>query len=216
MIRLPFARPLVVALALVAAGCAPRARPLVGAPVPELRLPSTELPAGSHRVLFRWKYQEAEGFGARGEGVARVASPDSARLDFFVDGGMGGGWALLLGDRVTAPGGVLVRRLLPPAPMLWAALGRVAVPPARDTTARASGDTLRADIGGDPTWRVTFVGPRLTRVDRIDGGRLIEWIARDSSGALVYQHETGRRALTLSDVRTEEVGSFAPETWRRP
>ena len=103
--------PLVAVLALGAASCAPRARPLAGAPVPELRLPAAQLPAGSQRMLFRWKYEEADGFRASGEGVARITSPDSARLDFFLDGGMGGGWALLLGDRISAPGGDLVRRL---------------------------------------------------------------------------------------------------------
>jgi hypothetical protein len=167
-------------------------------------------------MLFRWRYQEADGFGAGGEGVARIAPPDSARLDFFLDGGVGGGWALLLGDELTAPGGGAARRLLPPPAMLWAALGRLAVPAAADTSARVSGDTLRADIGRDPTWRVTFVGERLARVERIDGGRVIEWLARDARGALEYQHETGRRSLVLTGVRTEEVGAFAPEIWRRP
>ena len=209
-------RALVPLAAAAAVACAPRARPLAGAAVPEVRLPTAQLAPGHQRVRFRWRYEEEDGFRANGEGVARVAAPDSARLDFFLDGGMGGGWTLLLGDHLTAPGGDLVRRLLPPPPLLWAALGRLAVPASRDTTARASGDTLRADIGGDPTWRVTFVKSRLVAVDRIDGGRRLEWMQRDSSGGLVYRHETGRRTLTLRDVRTEEVESFAPDTWRRP
>lgn len=202
-----------VAVSTLLVACAPKARPLVGAPTPA-RLPQARLPEHAQRLVFRWGYADADGFNAKGEGVARVAPPDSARLDFFVDGGFGGGWAILLGDRLTAPGGDLVKRLVPPPPMLWAALGRLALPAAHDTVARLSGDTLRADVGTNPTWRVTFVGPRISRVERIDGGRIVEWMARGADGALRYESETGHRALTLNVVRTEEVESFAPSVWR--
>jgi hypothetical protein len=203
------------AVALLAAGCAPRARPLAGAPTPQVRLPDTRLQGGPRRIVFQWVYREQNGgFQAKGEGVARIVAPDSARMDFFVDGGFGGGWALLIGDQLTTPGPDFVRRLVPPAPMLWATLGRLALPPARDTTARVSGDTLRADIGSEPTWRVTFVGPRLSRVERIDGGRVQEWISREGS-LLKYEHESGRRSLTLQVQRTEEVSGFDASIWRR-
>lgn len=196
------------------AGCAPRARPLAGAVVPMRALPSTALSRQPQRVVFRWRYDEAEGFSARGEGVARLAAPDSGRLDFFVDGGMGGGWAVLIGDRVTAPGGDFLRRLIPPAPLLWAALGRLAIPAGRDTTMRSAGDTLRADVGAGSTWRVTFVGPRLTRVERIDGGRVVEWVQRDST-SVRYRHEAERRGLSLDVQRTETVDAFPASIWPR-
>ncbi|MGZ8455343.1 MAG: hypothetical protein ACXWZ4_01920 [Gemmatirosa sp.] len=199
---------------LAAAACAPRARPLVGAPVARIALPSTALPVGAQRVVFRWRYEEAEGFAARGEGVARLVAPDSGRLDFFVDGGFGGGYAVLIGDRLTAPGGEMVRRVVPPAPLMWATLGRLALPPAADTIVRASGDTLRADVGRDPTWRVTFIGPRLTRLERIDGGRIMEWVQRDSS-AVRYRHEGERRGLSLDVQRTETVDAFPASIWPR-
>lgn len=218
---MPVPRPELRAARLVAllgvvtlAACAPRARPLAGAPTPEVRLPNTALPPGARRMVFRWEYREQDGFNAHGEGVARIVAPDSARMDFFVEGGFGGGWALLIGDQLTVPGPDFVRRFIPPAPLLWASLGRVVVPPARDTTARVSGDTLRADIGGDPTWRVTFVGPRLSRVERIDGGRIQEWMARNGD-ELRYEHETGHRSLTLRVERTEEVSGFDASIWRR-
>jgi len=204
-----------VALGIALLGaCAPHARPLVGAPTPQVRLPSPALAPGARRIVFKWEYKEQDGFSAHGEGVARVVAPDSARMDFVLEGGFGGGWALLLGDQLLIPGPDIIRRLIPPAPLLWATLGRLDVPVARDTTARTSGDTLRADIGTDPTWRVTYVGPRLTRVERIDGGRIQEWITRDDT-VLRYQHETGRRSLTLRVERTEEVSGFDPSIWRR-
>ena len=194
--------------------CAPRARPLVGAPAPEVALPNAALPAGARRVVFRWRYDEAEGFSARGEGVARVVAPDSGRLDFFLDGGLGGGWALLIGDQITAPGGGMVQRLIPPPPLMWAALGRLAIPAAGDTTVRVAADTLRADVGRDPTWRVTFIGPRLARVERIDGGRVVEWVQRDS-GVVRYRHEAGRRELAIEVQRTEVVDAFPASIWLR-
>jgi len=201
-------------LALAADACAPRAHPLAGAPTPVVKLPSTALPNGARRVVFKWDYREQEGFSARGEGVARIVAPDSARMDFFVDGGFGGGWAILIGDQLTIPGPDFVRRFIPPAPMLWATLGRLTVPAARDTTARVVGDTLRADIGTDPTWRVTFVGPRLSRVERIDGGRIQEWVTRDGE-TLRYENESAHRTLTLHIERTEEVSGFDSSIWKR-
>jgi hypothetical protein len=194
-------------------GCAPKAQPLAGAPAPSIRFPDTRIRSGARRVVFKWEYKDQDGFSARGEGLARVVSPDSARMDFFVEGGFGGGWAILLGDRLITPGPDLVRRLVPPAPMLWATLGRLAVSPARDTTARVSGDTLRADLVGDPTWRVTFVGPQLTRIERIDGGRITEWVTRDAT-SLHYENAAARRSLTLHVERTEEVSGFDASIWR--
>jgi hypothetical protein len=197
-----------------ALGCAPRARPLAGAVVPARSLPSSALPTRPQRVIFRWRYDEAEGFSARGEGVARMAAPDSSRLDFFVDGGLGGGWAVLIGDRMTAPGGDLLRRLIPPPPLLWAALGRLAIPAVADTSIRSVGDTVRADVGRDPTWRITFVGSRLSRLERIVGGRIVEWVQRDSS-AVRYRHEGERRGLSLDVQRTETVDAFPASIWPR-
>jgi hypothetical protein len=212
--RSDLARRASYALVAAAVACAPRAQPLGGAPTPQVRLPDTSLPAGARRIVFKWEYREKDGFNAHGEGVARIVAPDSARMDFFVEGGFGGGWAQLIGDELTIPGPDFVRRFIPPAPLLWATLGRVAVPAARDTTARVAGDTLRADIGTSPTWRVTYVGSRLSRVERIDGGRVQEWMTRDGD-QLRYEHESGRRSLTLRLERTEAVSGFEASIWRR-
>lgn len=199
-------------LAIVCIGaCTPRVRPLPGAPAPA-RLPRAELPPGHREIVFQWEYADVD-FRARGEGVARIAPPDSARLDLFVAGGFGGGRAWLLGDSLIAPGGAFVRRFIPPAPLMWAALGRLALPPAADTVVRVDGDTLRADIGRDDIWRATFAGGRLVRLERISGGRLQEWVTRDTAGELRYRHEGARRSLTLSITRTETVPAFDPSIW---
>src|SRR5918912_245572 len=93
-------------------GCAPKAPPLRGTVVPA-RLPDTELPPVHRRLVFQWSYADND-FRMRGEGVARVAPPDSARLDFFVGGGLGGGRAFLIDDDLRTAGEDRVQKLLPP------------------------------------------------------------------------------------------------------
>lgn len=203
---------LAVALELAAGACAPRARPLAGAPTPA-RLPTAQLPAGHQRMLFRWEFRDGDVL-ARGDGVARVAAPDSVRLDLFLDGGLGGGYAVVIGDEIFAPGGDAIRRYLPPAPLLWASLGRLAVPHAADTTARVDGEVLRADIGSSPTWRVTFDGPRLARLERIEDGRLVESVERRGGGAVRYERPLSQRVLTLDITGTEKTSNFDAAIWR--
>lgn len=200
------------AIALGFAACAPRLRPLAGAPA-AARLPRAELPSGHHRLVFTWELRDPE-FHVRGEGVARVAAPDSARLDFFVGGGLGGGRAVLIGQSVRVPGGDFVRRLVPPAPLLWAALGRLALPPLADTVVRADSSVLRADVGAPPAWRVTFRGDTLVRLDRVSGERVTEWVDRTTPARVRYRHETARRDLTLVVQRiVEETSPFDATIW---
>jgi hypothetical protein len=203
------------ATCLLGAACVPRARPLAGAPAPQaIVLPRADLPASAQRVVFNWRYEE-DGFSARGDGVARVAPPDSARLDFFLAGGLGGGWAILVADSLSSPGSDVARRLVPPAPMLWAALGRLAVPSARDTTIRVSGDTVRADVAAaGRTWRVVFEGARLASLEHLVGGRVVERVTRD--GARVrYTQVPERRSLAIDVQRTEASAPFPPAIWTR-
>ncbi|HEY7237077.1 MAG TPA: hypothetical protein VH539_23165 [Gemmatimonadaceae bacterium] len=196
---------------LVAAiSCAPALRPLTGAPAPA-SLPRTELPLGHQKIVFDWELNDRE-LAGRGEGVARVAGPDSARLDLFLAGGYGGGAAVLIADSLQVTGSSLARRFIPPPPLLWAALGRVAIPAGHDTTARVDGELLRVDIGMPPSWRLTFRRDSLVRVERVRGGRIIEWVER--SGAIVrYRSEEARRALKLTVKRVEEVPPFDASIW---
>lgn len=201
----------VTVVLLLALGCAPRAGSLRGAPAPA-NFPRAELPPGHQRLVFRWEYAD-QALGARGEGAARVAPPDSVRLDFFLDGGAAGGFAIVVGDSIYTPGGDEVRRYLPPVALLWAALGRLAVPAAPDTVAKVDGNVLRADIGRGPTWRIAFEGDQLTRVERIVDGRRLEWMNRNGS-EVRYQHERASRSLTLKITSTDAAAPFDPEIWR--
>jgi hypothetical protein len=199
---------------LTTSACAPRLSPLTGVPAPASRLPRTTLVPGHRKIVFTWELIDRD-FSGRGEGVARIATPDSARLDFFLSGGFGlGGAAVLIGDSLTAPGPDLVRRLVPPPTLLWASLGRVALPSLPDTIVRVDGSTLRADIGQPVAWRLSFVGDTLTRAERVEGGRVIEWIERSDATHIRYRNEASRRSLQLSISRTEEVPAFDASIWR--
>src|ERR1700694_2372570 len=120
-------RSFAVALFILGA-CTPLAAPLKGVLAPDRSLPSIAMASGHRHLVFRWDYQEGD-IAARGDGSIRTAAPDSARLDFFLGGGLGAGGAVLIGDSLRTPHADLARRYIPPAPLMWAALGRLAVPP---------------------------------------------------------------------------------------
>ncbi|HJQ21582.1 MAG TPA: hypothetical protein VJ867_14635 [Gemmatimonadaceae bacterium] len=204
--------------AIIAAlcACAPRLRPLAGVPSPR-PVPRAEVPEGHHRIVFRWELEDPD-LAARGDGAARIAYPDSARLDFFLGGGVGSGAAVLVGDELRLPSRSedLARQVVPAAPLLWATLGRNALPAATDTTVRVDADTLRADIGAPVAWRLAFVRDTLRRIERVSGGRVQEWVERFPDGHIRYRHEVNRRQLDLYVTRSDEVSAFDPDIWSLP
>ena len=173
---------------MVAASCAPRLRPLAGAPT-VARLPSTELPPSHRQIVFDWELVDRDVTG-RGEGVARVAGPDSARLDFFLAGGFGSGAAILIADSLRTPGSGLLRRFIPPPPLLWAALAEwpfLRCPTRRPAlTASCFVPTLESrSVGASP-----FVATRLSA---------------SSASATVASPNGSSAVATSSDYRSEEA-----------
>ena len=201
------------AAAIVVAACVPHLSPLTGTPMPASALPRPGMPAGHAKIVFNWELQDRE-TTTRGEGAASIASPDSARLDFFLAGGFGHGAAVLIGDSVQAPGGDFIRKLIPPPPMLWAALGRLALPNLPDTVIRGEGTNVRADIGRPVSWRLTFHGDSLVRAERVDGDRVLEWVDRTDPKHVSYRNNAARRSLQLTITRMDEVSSFDASIWR--
>jgi hypothetical protein len=199
-------------LLLGSGACAPKAPPLAGTIAPA-RIPGTRLPPVHRKLVFLWSYADAD-FRAKGDGAARVAPPDSVRLDLFVGGGYGSGSAVLVDQQLVTRGDDRIRNYLPPVPLLWAAFGRLAVPPAPDTAARVDGDTLRVEIGRDPAWRATFTANELRRIELIEGGRIQQWVTRDSAGHVHYEHERARRTLDLTVTRVDTVTAFDAAIWR--
>lgn len=199
------------AFVMLEACAPPAAAPLAGAPAPVVALPSSDLAPGYRQIVFDWEYEQGDS-RMRGEGVVRLAPPDSARLDLFLGGGFGSGAATLVGDSLRAPLVDAAKRLIPPAPMLWAALGRLAIPAAADTTVRVDGSTVRADIGGAPVWRVEFHGNRLARLERIDDRRVRDFVNRRER-EVIYESFSPRSKLTLRITRDEPVMAFDAKIW---
>ena len=194
-------------------GCAaaPRAGPLTGVPV-ATGVPDTRLRPGYRRLIFAWEAKERV-FSARGEGVARLAPPDSLRIDLFLENGSSGGYAILIGDSLVALAQDEARRSLPPEAMLWATLGVVRVT-APDTTARQDGDTLRVEIGRDPIWRMTFALRTLVRMERITAGRIEQIMERRDSTRIVYRQPGAGRSLVLTIRRVISEAGFDAAIWR--
>lgn len=193
------------------AACTPAAAPLKGVLAPDRALPSIAMPSGHRHIVFRWDYQEGD-IAARGDGSIRTAAPDSARLDFFLGGGLGAGGAILIGDSLRAPHANLARRYIPPAPLMWAALGRLAIPPLPDTVVRVDGELTRADIGRPLQWRVAIKGDTLVELDHISDGKITESLKRGATGTMTFQAPGARRTLRLTVIR-EEPGSFDASIW---
>lgn len=209
-------RTVLVSMAAVVAltgACAPRLAPLKGAPAPNRALPSVQLPAGHRRIVFRWDFEE-NSLMTRGEGAIRTAAPDSARVDLFLTGGLAAGHAVLIGDSLRAPNKAQIGRVLPPPAMMWAVLGRLAIPSLPDTVVTEEGGSVYAEIGRPAAWRVTVKGGRLTQLVRLNGGRVAEAVTRDDGGRLLYE-VPGRRKLWLGIIRDEEVPAFAATIWTR-
>lgn len=206
-------RALVAAGTVAASACAPAPRvgPLTGVPVARA-IPDTRLPPGYRRIIFGWEYKERV-FSARGEGVARLAPPDSVRIDLFLENGNSGGYVILIGDSLRALAQDEARRSMPPEPLLWATLGVVRVTGA-DTVVRQDGDTLRVEIGQDPTWRMAFGPTTLARMERITGGRSEQMVERRDSTRVVYRQPAAGRSLVLTIRRTNSEAGFDAAIWR--
>ena len=213
MLASRFGRLVVLGAIAIAACRPPRVQELPGELAPVQKLPRGTLPDGRRKLVFQWELRDGD-IAARGDGVARIASPDSVRMDFFLAGGFGSGAAVLIGDSLQVPGPDMARKLVPPRALLWASLGRFDVPSERDTVVRVDGALLRADIGSPVRWRATFRGDTLTRLERVDGGRLQEWVERTADNKVQYRNQAARRSLSLVIQQSDVVASFDPSIWR--
>jgi hypothetical protein len=200
-----------IVIAFAVAACARAAAPLKGVLAPDRSLPIIAMPAGHRHIVFKWDYQEGD-IAARGDGSIRIAAPDSARLDFFLGGGLGAGGAILIGDSLRTPHADLARRYIPPTPLLWAALGRLAIPPLPDTIVRIDGPLTRADIGRPLQWRVALRGDTLVELEHISGGKITESLVRSADGTMTFEAPGARRTLRMTILR-EEPGSFDAAIW---
>jgi hypothetical protein len=52
------------------------------------------------------------------------------------------------------------------------------------------------------------------RLERVDGGRLQEWVERSADQSVRYRNEADRRSLSLVIQRSDAVPPFDPSIWR--
>ena len=193
-----------IGASIILTGC-PRPGPLVPdmlGPVSRdsaLSWTGATIPSGTRAIRFRWRYQD-ERLRWPGRGTARVAPPDSMRLDYTGALGARSGAAVVVGDSVVwaEPTGDF-ERMVPAIPLLWAAIGIVR-PPAAEAAVfgtQGLGERGVARI----VWRFTV------------GADTLEYVALNGTPRTL-EAEWRRRGRTVARSRTEYDAHSMPVTAR--
>jgi hypothetical protein len=214
--------PMLVLAALVAA-CTPRVA-ATGAADPALaaRLDAATEPTRRLHVVFEWNMRDRE-FRLNGRGVLRLDSAARARVDLFGPRGETLAAAIVEGDgrmRVVPPA---AERLLPPATLLWSALG-VFRPPidAPLVATSVDGGTTQLDYARDASrWRFRFEHDTLRHVEwtAAGGRRTVELSGSSGFGlpaAGTFRDWTEFRELTMRATQVEPTPGFEPDVWILP
>lgn len=224
---LPVARCLLPALCVLLAACPPKAPTVTpaGAFRPSSRAELAEAearsaPARREIVRFGWRSDDGS-LQLSGNGAARVAPPDSLRVDMAASLGLGRATVIMAGQRVEAQPQAVVDRILPDRFALWALLGYMKLPAAASTVEKMEdGDRI--------VWRITDERGRITLFEmrgnvligatREDQGRTTSalQLTRDASGILSRAQLTdfGRSLRIDIEITGREASeAFAADTW---
>jgi len=183
---------------------------------------STE-PRHPAAVRFKWRYRD-ERLSAAGRGTARIAPPDSLRLDYASALNIRTGAGVVLGDSIAwADPADDFRSLVPAVPLLWAAFG-IARPPI------AGAEVAGGAIPGGVVWR--FVSgtdtlsyrwtdsPRELEAEWRRGERVVarsrttyDAAARPAAARIDFPDAGARFELTVLGVDTAAV--IPPVLWSR-
>ena len=232
----PLDRPaLLLYLALIAAGCAGSG---VGKVAPSVlpagmatatseqvaALVAANAPAGNRQIRFKFKFKDPKG-KVGGRGAARIAAPDSLRLDMQGPFGLGKGAAMVNGDSTEwIKGPDAIKRIVPDFRLMWSMLG-FARPP-------AEGAALSVSESGDVTaWsyataedtveyvRTAGATPSLVALVRKEGavlGRSETTFGPDGNpikAQLIVPGTSARLDLTFTE--STAPATFKPDTWVR-
>jgi hypothetical protein len=180
-------------------------------------------------LRFRWRYRDA-GRSGGGRGTARVAPPDSLRVDWAAVLGLSAGAAVVVGDslRWADPPEHFPSSIGPAVQLVWTALG-VARPP-RETAAVFGGrDSTRAVWryveGGDTLdFRLAAALPRTFEAEWRRDGRIMarsRTLLGPAGGGLGGLPQRVRidvperpARFELTFVAVDSTANFAPAMWR--
>jgi hypothetical protein len=181
----------------------------------------------AHQVYrFKWLLRDERG-SAGGRGAARVAPPDSLRLDVAGPFGSGAASAVVVGDRAvwTDPADAIAR-LVPNYPLMWAMFGIARMPAGTAIVRALSTASLQAwqYANGSDTVdyaRSTGDGARLMAEVRQAGkliGRVETTLGVDGSAVkarLTVPSPPAQLDITFLSITRD---SFAPDIWisRKP
>jgi hypothetical protein len=234
--RFPLDRPVRLAyVAVMAAGCAPNYGPTLRSVVPAGLAPverdsvlawvgRTE-PTLHQGHRFKWSFKHPDE-GVGGGGNARIAPPDSLRLDMAGPLGAKRTAAMVLGDTALwVSREDVIEKIIPSYPLLWAMLGVARRPPDDAVlTGGVTGDTTAWQYATSADTveyvRTTGATPGLKALVRQDG-RVIGRVETDfgPDGALrssrLYLPD-GPSRLELTFTENTTPASFKPEIWNRP
>jgi len=213
-----------LALLALAGGCAsapPPPEPPVDAGAVQREAEAASRLDRPYRLVFQWEVQEP-GMRVRGRGVARVEPPYRARLDLFAANGDRLAAAALVDDRLEVPPGMAVT--VPPAPMLWGALGVFRPGPglyAASATRPGGGrSTLRYLSAEGGSLNVSLSGGRIERMERSTEEGIREELRVRFGGAderfpreSTYRDLAAVRELRITMESVEHVESYPPEVW---
>lgn len=173
------------------------------------------------RVVFDWEMAERGGARVDGRGAARLEPPYKARLDLFLGNGEQAGSASLVDDDLRLPT-QLPPSVLPPANLLWAALGvfRPGLGTGLLGAERVDGriDVRYALPGGDEAVFRLFEG-RIERVEVTRNGTVVQrlTVERDALGVPVealFRDLVDVRELKLVRASVAQTEPFPPDIWR--
>jgi hypothetical protein len=162
-------------------------------------------------------------FRLSGRGVLRLDSAARARVDLFGPRGETLAAAIVEGeDRMrVVPSGA--ERLLPPAALMWSALGVFRPPVDAPLVATAvDGGTTQLEYARDATrWRFRFESDTLRHVEwTASGGRRTVELSGSSGFGLpaagTFRDWTEFRELTLRATKVEETSGFDADVWILP
>lgn len=212
------------AVLLTMAACASTGGFATGAPAPLIAQQQVDATAPSQplHVMFAWTLRERDARFS-GDGVARVQPAYRGRLDLFGPRGETYLEAAINGAELRLPAGA-PSDALPPAALLWAALG-VLYPPDGATlvaTSTDAGETRLEYARGDERWRFRLQDDMLRYAEWQDGAsgrRTVEVEAGQGTGfpaRTLYRDWLAFRELELTLETIEHVDAFPDDIFRIP